>query len=74
MTSTGSRHRDRKTTGNVLHDQVNVGLATYFFGKDGNGVLTSDEFIKFKRKLQEEVMYLEVCVFVVINFIYSHTM
>jgi len=59
MTSTGSRHRDRKTTGNVLHDEVSSGLATYFFGKDGLGVLTSDKFIQFKRLLQEEVMYLE---------------
>lgn len=59
MTSTGSRHRDRKTTGNVLNDQVNEGLAAYFFGEDGKGVLTSDEFIKFKKKLQEEVMFLE---------------
>ena len=60
MTTTGSRHRDRKTTGNVLSQDVNTGLAKYFFGEDGSAKLTVDEFIKFKVKLQEEVMFLEV--------------
>ncbi|XP_057298068.1 calcium uptake protein 1, mitochondrial-like [Hydractinia symbiolongicarpus] len=59
MTTTGSRHRDRSTTGNVLHGNVNTGLAAYLFGVDGSGKLTSEEFVQFKRRLQEEVMYLE---------------
>ena len=60
MTSTGSRHRDHKTTGNVLSNEVNTGLAQFFFGKDGSDKLTVDEFIEFKTNLQEEVMFLEV--------------
>lgn len=60
MTTTGSRHRDHKTTGNVLSQEVNTGLAKYFFGDDGEGKLTVEEFVDFKTKLQEEVMFLEV--------------
>lgn len=59
MTTTGSRHRDRKTTGNVLSQDVTSGLAKYFFGEDGSAKLTVEEFVKFKIKLQEEVMFLE---------------
>jgi len=69
MTSTGSRHRDHKTTGNVLSNEVNTGLAQYFFGKDGSDKLTVDEFVEFKTKLQEEVMFLEVgCVCVLMGY------
>jgi len=61
MTTTGSRHRDRNTTGNVLSQDVNTGLATHFFGENGEDKLTVDEFIEFKTRLQEEVMFLEFC-------------
>ena len=63
MSTTGSRHRDRKTTGNVLNHSVNTGLTKYFFGEEGTGKLTSDEFVNFKNQLQKEVMYLEVWLF-----------
>ena len=61
MTSTGARHRDRKTTGNVLHEDSHSGILAYFFGENGKGKLTVDEFVNFKRKLQKQVMRLEVC-------------
>ena len=61
MTSTGARHRDRTTTGNVLHEDAHSGILAYFFGEDGKGKLTVNEFVNFKRKLQKQVMRLEVC-------------
>jgi len=59
MTTTGSRHRDRKTTGNVLHANVNSGLSNHFFQEDGSKKLTTQEFVDFKSQLQKEVMFLE---------------
>ena len=63
MTSTGARHRDRKTTGNVLHEESHSGIMAYFFGEGGKEKLTVEAFVNFKRKLQEQVMRLEVCFF-----------
>lgn len=63
MTTTGSQHRDRKTTGNVLSNEVPTGLVKHFFGEDGESKLTTDMFVEFKRKLQQEVMFLEVGTF-----------
>ena len=63
MSTSGSRHRDRKTTGSVLHDSVSSGLTAYFFGEDGAKKLTVEEFVAFKMKLQQEVMLLEVFFF-----------
>eukprot|EP00794_Sanderia_malayensis_P016905 gene16905-18611_t len=59
MTSTGMRHRDRSTTGNVLVEEAHSGIMAYFFGTDGKQKLTVDKFIEFKRKLQRQVMRLE---------------
>ena len=60
LTSTGMRHRDRKTTGNVMGSKVNSGLKTYFFGPNSADKLTSQSFIKFQQNLQKEVLFLEV--------------
>ncbi len=60
MTSTGMRHRDRNTTGNVITDESQTGIMAFFFGEDGKGKLTVDKFVDFKRKLQRQVMRLEV--------------
>ena len=60
MTQTGMRHRDHAVTGSVLSDQVNSGLKEYFFGKNKDKRLTAKGFIEFQKKLQREVMYLEV--------------
>ena len=60
MTSTGARHRDRTTTGNVLQEEPHSGIMAYFFGEEGNRKLTVEEFVNFKRKLQQQVMRLEV--------------
>lgn len=62
MSSTGMRHRDRNTTGNVLVGETHSshsGILAYFFGSDGKSKLTVDTFIHFKRKLQRQVMRLE---------------
>ena len=60
MTTTGARHRDRSTTGNVLVEESHSGIMGYFFGEDGKGKLTVNEFVQFKRTLQRQVMRLEV--------------
>jgi hypothetical protein len=60
LTSTGMRHRDRKTTGNVMGSQVNSGLKLYFFGPQCTRKLTAQNFIEFQQKLQKEVLFLEV--------------
>ena len=60
LTSTGMRHRDRKTTGNVMGSQVNSGLKLYFFGPQCTEKLTFQRFIEFQQKLQKEVLFLEV--------------
>ena len=60
LTSTGMRHRDRKTTGNIMGSQVDSGLKTYLFGPEHTKKLTSEGFIEFQRKLQKEVLFLEV--------------
>ncbi|XP_065051183.1 calcium uptake protein 1, mitochondrial-like [Rhopilema esculentum] len=59
MTTTGARHRDRSTTGNVLVEESHSGIMAYFFGENGKGKLTVDAFVNFKRKLQRQVMRLE---------------
>lgn len=59
LTSTGMRHRDRKTTGNVMGSKVNSGLKAYFFGPMCGDKLTAQKFIEFQRKLQMEVLFLE---------------
>ncbi|XP_028399584.1 calcium uptake protein 1, mitochondrial-like [Dendronephthya gigantea] len=59
LTSTGMRHRDRTTTGNVLGSRVNSGLKLYFFGPQCTQKLTAQRFIEFQQKLQKEVLFLE---------------
>lgn len=59
LTSTGMRHRDRKTTGNIMGSEVNSGLKAYFFGPKCTNKLTSESFIEFQQKLQKEVLFLE---------------
>ena len=61
MTSTGHRHRDHAVTGSVLSAHVNSGLKEYFFGKNMEKRLTTKGFMDFQRRLQQEVMFLEVC-------------
>ena len=61
LTSTGLRHRDHAITGSVLSAHVNSGLKEYFFGKNMEKRLTAKRFTEFQRKLQQEVMLLEVC-------------
>lgn len=61
QTSMGMRHRDRSTTGNTLKSAgCGSALTTYFFGKDLKGKLTIRSFLEFQRKLQHDVLKLEV--------------
>lgn len=61
QTSMGMRHRDRSTTGNTLRTAgCSSALTTYFFGKDLKGKLTIGSFLEFQRKLQHDVLKLEV--------------
>lgn len=56
----GMRHRDRSTTGNTLKTGFNSALTTYFFGADLKGKLTISHFLEFQRKLQHDILKLEV--------------
>jgi len=57
----GMRHRDRSTTGNTLKTGgCSSALTTYFFGADLKGKLTIGSFLEFQRKLQHDVLKLEV--------------
>jgi len=56
----GMRHRDRSTTGNTLKTGFNSALTTYFFGADLKGKLTISHFLDFQRKLQHDILKLEV--------------
>ncbi|NXP39401.1 MICU1 protein, partial [Leiothrix lutea] len=60
QTSMGMRHRDRSTTGNTLKTGFNSALTTYFFGADLRGKLTISHFLDFQRKLQHDILKLEV--------------
>ena len=60
QTSMGMRHRDRSTTGNTLKSGLCSALTTYFFGADLKGKLTIKNFLEFQRKLQHDVLKLEV--------------
>ena len=61
QTSMGMRHRDRSTTGNTLRTAgCSSALTTYFFGADLKGKLTIGSFLEFQRKLQHDVLKLEV--------------
>ncbi|KAG2463369.1 MICU1 protein, partial [Polypterus senegalus] len=60
QTSMGMRHRDRSTTGNTLKTGFSSALTTYFFGADLKGKLTIKNFLAFQRKLQHDVLKLEV--------------
>ncbi|KAF7247463.1 Calcium uptake protein 1, mitochondrial [Varanus komodoensis] len=62
QTSMGMRHRDRSTTGNTLKTGFNSALTTYFFGADLKGKLTISHFLEFQRKLQHDILKLEVSV------------
>lgn len=66
QTSMGMRHRDRSTTGNTLRTAgCSSALTTYFFGADLKGKLTIGSFLEFQRKLQHDVLKLEVKQFVI---------
>lgn len=56
------RHRDRSTTGNTLKTGFSSALTTYFFGSDLKGKLTISHFLDFQRKLQHDILKLEVSV------------
>lgn len=57
----GMRHRDRSTTGNTLKTAgCSSALTTYFFGEDLKGKLTIGSFLEFQKKLQHDVLKLEV--------------
>uniref|UniRef100_M3ZTQ1 Calcium uptake protein 1, mitochondrial n=1 Tax=Xiphophorus maculatus TaxID=8083 RepID=M3ZTQ1_XIPMA len=61
QTSMGMRHRDRSTTGNTLKTAgCSSALTTYFFGEDLKGKLTIGSFLEFQRKLQHDVLKLEL--------------
>ncbi|XP_046859001.1 calcium uptake protein 1, mitochondrial-like [Xenia sp. Carnegie-2017] len=59
LTSAGMRHRDRKTTGNVMGSKINSSLKQYFFGSQCTEKLTTRSFIEFQQRLQKEVLFLE---------------
>lgn len=56
----GSTHRDGRRHGINLGDSVeNGGLLEYFFGEDGEMQLHHDKFVRFLRKLHDEIVRLE---------------
>ncbi|XP_072978210.1 calcium uptake protein, mitochondrial isoform X1 [Typha angustifolia] len=56
----GACHRDGLRIGLKVDQSVeNGGLLEYFFGKDGNGCLQYDRFVKFLRDLHDEIVRLE---------------
>ncbi|XP_078578606.1 calcium uptake protein 1, mitochondrial-like isoform X6 [Branchiostoma floridae x Branchiostoma japonicum] len=60
QTSTGMRHRDRSTTGNVKAKAgVGSALARYFFGEEMDQTLTVDKFLSFQSQLQHEILRIE---------------
>ncbi|CAH1246099.1 MICU1 [Branchiostoma lanceolatum] len=60
QTSTGMRHRDRSTTGNVMAKAgVGSALARYFFGEEMDQTLTVDKFLSFQSQLQHEILRIE---------------
>ncbi|KAL5190010.1 Calcium uptake protein, mitochondrial [Glycine soja] len=59
-TRQGVQHRDGRRTGLRANASVeNGGLMEYLFGKDGNGRLTHDKFVRFIRDLHDEIVRLE---------------
>jgi hypothetical protein len=58
QTSLGQRHRDTRMTGSVIKE--NSALNEYFFGENLSQLLTVKKFIDFQRKLQAEVIKMEV--------------
>ena len=61
--SVGKRHRDHKTTGNVIKKGsggVSSALATYFFGPNLDQKLSIGDFLKFQQELHRGVLELEV--------------
>ncbi|XP_076800995.1 calcium uptake protein 1, mitochondrial-like [Clavelina lepadiformis] len=62
QTSIGMRHRDHKTTGNVVKSfkDSNSAISSYFFGPTGTEQkLTVQRFIEFQQQLQEGILRLE---------------
>lgn len=62
QTSMGMRHRDHKTTGNVVKSlkESNSAITSYLFGSTPRSTkLTAAKFIKFQVKLQEDILRLE---------------
>ncbi|XP_063726992.1 calcium uptake protein 1, mitochondrial-like isoform X1 [Symsagittifera roscoffensis] len=60
--SVGKRHRDHKTTGNVIKKGsggVSSALATYFFGPNLDQKLSIGDFLKFQQELHRGVLELE---------------
>ena len=47
------------TQASTLKSGINSGLTSFFFGSDGEGILTVDEFLRFQRHLQTEILKLE---------------
>lgn len=58
QTSLGQRHKDTYMTGSVIKE--NSKLNEYFFGNDLSELLTVQKFIEFQKKLQNEVIQMEV--------------
>nr|CAB3263834.1 calcium uptake protein 1, mitochondrial [Phallusia mammillata] len=61
QTSIGMRHRDHKTTGNVVKPfkESKSAITSYFFGEDGSQKLTVKKFIAFQQRLQDDILKLE---------------
>uniref|UniRef100_H2ZED0 Calcium uptake protein 1, mitochondrial n=1 Tax=Ciona savignyi TaxID=51511 RepID=H2ZED0_CIOSA len=62
QTSVGMRHRDHKTTGNVVKPfkDSNSAITSYFFGPTGKEhKLTVQRFVEFQEKLQADILRLE---------------
>jgi len=59
QSSVGMRHRDHAVTGNTLKS-MNTGLAEFFFGPGLDQTLTVKRFLDFQRRLQKEILSIEV--------------
>lgn len=67
----GRRHRDNLTTGCTLKPgSSNSAFKRYFFGPNGDQKLPISKFLQFHSDLQEEIMRLEVSLF--ISYIYKY--
>ncbi len=70
-TNVGSKHRDTRMTGSVIKE--NSALNKYFFGQNFKELLTVEKFIQFQKRLQGEIIKMEVCFIIYCSFFFFNS-